>query len=71
VTRSGAGIIVGRHLFGRGSMRAALRSLLQDPGFGDAADAMAQGMSKLGGAHFAAELVDEALRAGRTPPAPA
>jgi zeaxanthin glucosyltransferase len=71
VARSGAGIVIGRHLLGRSRMRSALRSLLQDPEFGEAADAMARGMAKLGGAPLAAGLVDEALRAGRTPPAPA
>jgi MGT family glycosyltransferase len=71
VVRSGAGIMVGRNLLGRRNMRAALRSLLQDPTFGEAADAMARGMAKLGGARLAADLVDEALRTGRLPPAPA
>jgi MGT family glycosyltransferase len=66
VARTGAGIVVsGRHR----QMRAALRSLLEDPAYGQAAASMAQEMAKLGGAPLAADLIDEALRTGRTPPA--
>jgi zeaxanthin glucosyltransferase len=69
VARTGAGLVIGGQLLGRRRMRTALRSLLEDPAFGQAAGAMAQEMTKLGGALLAADLVDAALRSGRTPPA--
>jgi zeaxanthin glucosyltransferase len=67
VARSGAGITLGSHLLANRRMRAALRSLLEEPAFAQAAGAMAQGMAKLGGAALAANLVEDALRTGRTP----
>jgi zeaxanthin glucosyltransferase len=69
VARTGAGLVVGGQWLGRRRMRAALRSLLEEPGYGGAAVAMGQRMAKLGGAALAADLIGEALRTGRTPPA--
>jgi zeaxanthin glucosyltransferase len=68
VAGSGAGIaITGRA--GRRRFRSALAALLGESDYRQAAAKLAAEMAGLGGAALAADLIDAALRTGRTPPA--
>jgi zeaxanthin glucosyltransferase len=71
VARSGAGVALTGRLLSRRTFGGALATLLQDESYRAAAARMASEMARLGGAALAADLIDEALRTGRTPPASA
>ena len=66
----GAGVALNGHLIG-GKLRKALAALLLDESYRGAASKMAAEIAMLSGAAYAANLVDEALRTGRTPAASA
>jgi MGT family glycosyltransferase len=65
VARSGAGLAVGRP--NRSRLRNALGQVLTQSRYRDAARRMAAELNRLGGADHAADLIDAALRTGRTP----
>jgi MGT family glycosyltransferase len=69
VAHSGAGLVITGGLLGAAKFRKALTALLQQGSYRQAAARASGEMSRLGGAAFAADLADEALRTGRTPAA--
>jgi UDP:flavonoid glycosyltransferase YjiC (YdhE family) len=71
VAHSGAGLVITGGFLGAAKFREALAALLQQDSYRQAAARASGEISWLGGAAFAADLADEALRTGRTPAATA
>jgi len=71
VQRAGAGIPLFGGRLSRRKLRAALSQVLEEPSYREAAAALAVAMATLGGARLAADLIEQALQTGQTPPAPA
>ena len=69
VAHSGAGLAITGPFLGAAKFRKTLAALLREDSYRAAAASMSRGMAGLGGAALAADLIDEALRTGRTPAA--